>query len=130
MLGLTGQGLAESLLLERAVMAQPLSRISLKLRKEPKHLDVMLAGIGDSARVVQEQSTDTSWRGEITRSEDGLTTKSLDQQVSMPEIGLASVRLSGSGSAYRLEIKSVNGKALPGQGSWQLEMIWCSALAE
>ena len=113
MLGLAGQGVAESLLLERAVLAQSVSQVALKLRREANHLDVLLTGIGDSARVVQEQSTGTSWRGEITRSEDGLTTKSVDQQVSMPEIGLASVRLSGSGSAYRLEIKSVNGKALP-----------------
>ena len=113
MLGLAGQGVAESLLLERAVLAQSVSQVALKLRRQANHLDVLLTGIGDSARVVQEQSTGTSWRGEITRSEDGLTTKSVDQQVSMPEIGLASVRLSGSGSAYRLEIKSVNGKALP-----------------
>ena len=113
MLGLIGQGLAESLLLERAVMAQPVSRISLKLRKEPKHLDVMLAGIGDSARVVQERSTDTSWRGEITRSQDGLSTQEVAQQVAMPEIGLASVRLRGSGSSFELEVTSVAGTVLP-----------------
>ena len=113
MLGLTGQGLAESLLLERAVMAQPVSRISLKLRKEPKHLDVMLAGIGDSARVVQERRTDTSWRGEITRSQDGLSTQEVAQQVAMPEIGLASVRLRGSGSSFELEVTSVAGTVLP-----------------
>ena len=113
MLGLAGQGLAESMLFERAVLAQTVSRVSLKLRKEPKHLDVMLAGIGDSARVVQEQSTKTSWRGEIARSNDELVTEVVPQQVSMPEIGVASVRLSGSGSSYRLEVKTVNGKVLP-----------------
>lgn len=113
MLGLAGQGLAESMLFERAVLAQTVSRVSLKLRKEPKHLDVMLAGIGDSARVVQEQSTKTSWRGEIARSDDELVTEVVPQQVSMPEIGVASVRLSGSGSSYRLEVKTVNGKVLP-----------------
>ena len=113
MLGLTGHGLAESLLLERAVMAQPVSRISLKLRKEPKHLDVMLAGIGDSARVVQERSTDTSWRGEITRSQDGSSTQEVAQQVAMPEIGLASVRLRGFGSSFELEVTSVAGTVLP-----------------
>ena len=113
MLGLTGQGLAESLLLERAVMAQPVTRISLKLRKEPKHLDVMLAGIGDSARVVQERSTATSWRGEITRSQDGSSTQEVAQQVAMPEIGLASVRLRGSGSSFELEVTSVAGTVLP-----------------
>ena len=63
MLGLAGQGLVESVLFEQPVQAQTVSRVSLKLRKEPKHLDVMLAGIGRSARVVQEQSTSTSWRG-------------------------------------------------------------------
>ena len=113
MLGLAGQGLAESMLFERAVLAQTVSRVSLKLRKEPKHLDVMLAGIGDSARVVQEQSTKTSWRGEIAHSDDELVTEVVPQQVSMPEIGVASVRLSGSGSSYRLEVKTVNGKVLP-----------------
>ena len=113
MLGLAGQGLAESMLFERAVLAQTVSRVSLKLRKEPKHLDVMLAGIGDSARVVQEQITKTSWRGEIARSDDELVTEVVPQQVSMPEIGVASVRLSGSDSAYRLEVTTVNGKVLP-----------------
>ena len=113
MLGLAGQGLAESMLLERAVLAQTTSQVSLKLRKEPKHLDVILAGIGDTARVVQEQSTNTSWLGKIKRSDDELVTEGVAQQVSMPEMGLASVRLSGSGSAYRLEVKSVDGKILP-----------------
>lgn len=113
MLGLTGQGLAESLLLERAVFAQTTSQVSLKLRKEPKHLDVMLTGIGDSARVVLERSTDTSWRGEINRSDDGRSTKEVAQQVAMPEIGVASVRLRGSGSNFELEVTSVVGTVLP-----------------
>ena len=113
MLGLAGQGVVESLILERAVFAQTASRVSLKLRKEPKHLDVMLAGIGDSARVVQERSTNTSWRGEITRSDDGGSTKEVAQQVAMPEIGVASVRLRGSGSNFELEVTSVAGTVLP-----------------
>lgn len=113
MLGLAGQGVVDSLILERAVFAQTASRVSLKLRKEPKHLDVMLAGIGDRARVVQERSTKTSWRGEITRSDKGLSTQVVAQEVAMPEVGLASVRLRGSGSAYQLEVTSVSGSVLP-----------------
>ena len=113
MLGLAGQGAVESLILERAVFAQTASRVSLKLRKEPKHLDVMLAGIGDRARVVQERSTNTSWRGKITRSDDGGSTKEVAQQLAMPEIGVASVRLRGSGSNFELEVTSVAGTVLP-----------------
>lgn len=113
MLGLAGQGVVESLLLERAVFAQTASRVSLKLRKEPKHLDVTLAGIGDSARVVQERSTKASWRGEITRSNEDSSTQVVAQEVAMPEVGLASVRLRGSGSAYQLEVTSVSGSVLP-----------------
>lgn len=112
MLGLAGQGLAESLLLERAVMAQVVSRVSLKLRKEPKYLDVILTGIGGSARVVQEQSNSTSWRGEIQRSGKGLSKKEVAQQVARPELGLASVRLRGSGSTFELEVTSVAGTVL------------------
>ncbi len=112
MLGLAGQGLVDSLLLDHAVLAQSVSRVSLKLRKEPKHLDVMLAGIGDSARVVQERSTDSNWRGEITRSHGGAIDE-VAQQLSMPKMGLASVRLRGSGSAYQLEVQAVAGTVLP-----------------
>ena len=75
MLGLTGQGLVESILLDQAVLAETASQVSLKLRKAPKHLDVMLVGIGESARVVQEQSTQISWRWEITRPDEGVSTK-------------------------------------------------------
>ena len=113
MLGLAGQGLVESLLFEQAVHAQTVSRVSLKLRKEPKHLDVMLAGIGGAARVVREQSTSTSWRGEIQRSDQGSSKEEVAQQVAMPEMGLASVRLRGSGSTFELEVTSVAGTVLP-----------------
>ena len=113
MLGLAGQGLADSMLFDRAVLAQTLSRVSLKLHKEPKHIDVMLAGIGESARVVQERSTRTSWRGTINRSDQELSTKELSQQVAMPDMGLANVRLSGSDSTFQLEVISVAGTALP-----------------
>ena len=113
MLGLAGQGLADSMLFDRAVLAQTLSRVSLKLHKEPKHIDVMLAGIGESARVVQERSTRTSWRGTINRSDQELSTKELSQQVAMPDMGLANVRLSGSDSTFQLEVISVAGTVLP-----------------
>ena len=113
MFGLAGQGLVESMLFERAVLAQTVSRVSLKLRKEPKHLDVMLAGIGDSARVVQERSSNSSWRGEIQRSDQEVSTKEIAQQLAMPELGVASVRLRGSGSTFELELTSVAGSVLP-----------------
>ena len=111
-LSLAGQGLAESLLFERAALAQSGSQVSLRLRKETKHLDVVLAGIGDSARVVQEQSTNATWRGEIRPSKQSSPTEMVSQQVAMPEMGLASVRLRGSGSTYQLEVESVSGTVL------------------
>ena len=113
MLGLAGQGVLESLLLEQVVFAQTTSQVSLKLRSEPKHCDVILAGIGDNARVVQERSTNTSWRWEISRSDSGMLTQDVAQQVAMPKIGLASVRLRGSGSSYQLEVTTVAGTVLP-----------------
>ena len=113
MLSLAGQGLVESLLFERSVLAQIVSPVSLKLRKEPNHLDVVLSGIGDTAQVVQERSSDTSWRGEIKRLDDGSSTKEVAQQVAMPDIGLAGVLLRGSGSAYELEVTTVAGTVLP-----------------
>ena len=125
MLGLAGQGLVESLLLDRAVLAQTESLVSLKLRKEPNYLDLTLTGIGDSARVVQERSTSTRWRAEIIRSDKELSTKEVAQQVAKPEMGLASVRLRGSGSTYELEVTSVAGRVLPKPKISPLGRIWC-----
>ena len=113
MFGLAGQVALESLLLQRAVLAQTRSTVSLKLHKEPKHLDVILNGIGNSSRVTEERSTNKSWRGRITSSSPGLATEEVAQQIAMPESGLANVRLRGSGSIYQLEVTSVPGTVLP-----------------
>ena len=113
MLGFVGQGVVESVLLEPAASAQILSRVSLKLRKGPKYIDVMLTSMGDSARVVQEKSSDTSWLGKVVRSGDSLSAQEAPQQVAMPKMGLALARLRKSGSTYELEVKSVDGAVLP-----------------
>ena len=55
----------------------------------------------------------TSWRGEIVRSDEGLSTKEVEQKLAIPEMGLASVRLRGSGSTFQLEVTSVAGIVLP-----------------
>ena len=83
------------------------------MHKEPKHLDVILNGIGDNSRITEKRSTNTSWRGEITSSSLELTTEEVVQQVAMPEAGLANVRLRGLGSIYQLEITTVSGTVLP-----------------
>ena len=113
MLGFVGQGVVESVLLEPAASAQILSRVSLKLRKGPKYIEVMLTSMGDSARVVQEKSSDTSWLGKVVRSGDSLSAQEAPQQVAMPKMGLALARLRKSGSTYELEVKSVDGAVLP-----------------
>ena len=113
MFGLAGQVALDSLLLQRAVLAETRSTVSLKLRKESKHIDVILNEIGGSSRVTEKRSTNISWRGEITSSSSGLTTEEVAQQIAMPEVGLANVRLWGSGPNYQLEVTSVTGTVLP-----------------
>ena len=63
--------------------------------------------------------------GEIASSDEGSSTKDMAQQVAMPEMGLASVRLSGSDSTFQLEVTCVAG-TVGCRKSWPLEMIWCS----
>ena len=101
------------MLFYRAALAQTVSQVSLKLRKEPKHLDLLVTGIGDAARVVQERSSNTSWSGEIALSDEGSSMKEVAQQAALPEMGLASIRLRGSGSTLQLEVISVPGTFLP-----------------
>ena len=113
MLGLAGQGFTESLLLERAVLAQATAHVSLKFRKQLNDLDVILTGVGDGAQVGQERSTNSSWQAIITRPADSLLAESVAQKLAMPEMGLAHVRLNGSGSTYELEMRSVDDVVLP-----------------
>ncbi|MFL0735097.1 MAG: type II secretion system protein GspD, partial [Prochlorococcus sp.] len=81
-----------------------------KLRRSQDSIEVIIEGVGLQP-VLQQQRSGQSWEGRLrTQGTPGL--RRGPQQVSMPELGLQSVSLSGSGESYQLKVEGVAGRPL------------------
>ncbi|MFL0750094.1 MAG: hypothetical protein AB8A32_08135, partial [Prochlorococcus sp.] len=96
-LGLCGMSIAEGLVMPRPVKARMQGVMELKLRRSQDSIEVIIEGVGLQP-VLQQQRSGQSWEGRLrTQGTPGL--RRGPQQVSMPEFGLQSVSLSGSGES-------------------------------
>ncbi|MFL0757669.1 MAG: type II secretion system protein GspD [Prochlorococcus sp.] len=109
-LGLCGMSIAEGLVMPRPVKARMQGVMELKLRRSQDSIEVIIEGVGLQP-VLQQQRSGQSWEGRLrTQGTPGL--RRGPQQVSMPEFGLQSVSLSGSGESYQLKVEGVAGRPL------------------
>ncbi|HGY5556424.1 MAG TPA: hypothetical protein ACN46V_05290 [Prochlorococcus sp.] len=109
-LGLCGMSIAEGLVMPRPVKARMQGVMELKLRRSQDSIEVIIEGVGLQP-VLQQQRSGQSWEGRLrTQGTPGL--RRGPQQVSMPELGLQSVSLSGSGESYQLKVEGVAGRPL------------------
>lgn len=109
-LGLCGMSIAEGLVMPRPVKARMQGVMELKLRRSQDSIEVIIEGVGLQP-VLQQQRSGQSWEGRLrTQGTPGL--RRGPQQVSMPELGLQSVSLSGSGESYQLKVEGVAGRSL------------------
>ena len=97
-------------MLPAPVKAQKQGTMELKLRRSQDSVEIIIEGVGPQP-VVQHRQTGQSWEGRLTtQGKPGL--RRGPQQVSMPELGLQSVRLAGSGESYQLNVEGVAGRPL------------------
>ncbi len=109
-LGLCGMSIAEGVVMPRPVKARMQGVMELKLRRSQDSIEVIIEGVGLQP-VLQQQRSGQSWEGRLrTQGTPGL--RRGPQQVSMPELGLQSVSLSGSGESYQLKVEGVAGRPL------------------
>ncbi|HGY5550490.1 MAG TPA: hypothetical protein ACN46R_02365, partial [Prochlorococcus sp.] len=109
-LGLCGMSIAEGLVMPRPVKARMQGVMELKLRRSQDSIEVIIEGVGLQP-VLQQQRSGQSWEGRLrTQGTPGL--RRGPQQVSMPEFGLQSVSLSGSGESYQLKVEGVAGRPM------------------
>lgn len=109
-LGLYGVSINGGLMMPAAVKAQKQGTMELKLRRSQDSVEVIIEGVGPQP-VVQQRQTGQNWEGRLTtQGKPGL--RRGPQQVSMPQLGLQSVSLAGSGESYQLNVEGVAGRPL------------------
>lgn len=85
-----------------APASQASGSLVLKLRRSPTTVDLLIEGAGSSPTLSQGGMGGT-WTGQLrTATPTGLRLG--PQRISLPEAGLQSVSLSGSGSSYQLQV--------------------------
>lgn len=107
-LGLTGVETSFSL---GPAMAKATSTVALKVRRYPGRVDVVVAGLGPTARVVSQRTTDSRWTGHIQGVAEAMALEQ-PQQLSLPDVGMSSIRLASSGGGYQLTVETGQGSSL------------------
>ena len=100
------------LMVGMSVEARSLGEVVLQLKRQGGAVQVVVAGLGANARVVTQTSTGSTWRGRLI-GEVGAALREGPQQVSMPEAGLAFIRLDASNNGFELRIEATPGRSLP-----------------
>ncbi len=110
-LGLSVGSLSEPLVFPAPVMAQTQGTMQLKLRRLPNSVEVVLEGVGEQPKLDQRRKGQ-AWQGRLrTKGKPGMR-GGAHQQLSMPDLGLKYVSLSGSGDNYQLNVVPLTGLSL------------------
>lgn len=86
--------------------------VALKLRRLGDRVDVVVSGLGDNPRLISQRSSVSGWFGRLRGMTSSAST--VPQEVAMPSLGLASVRLkAGTDSSFELSVRTAEGMVLP-----------------
>ncbi len=111
-LGLLGGPCLEMAAPVSMARAQSARAVELKVRQTPNGVDVIMAGVGPDARLVDQRLSANAWAARLLApASSGLSRG--PQQIALPSAGLQSIRLSGSGSKLDLLVETGPGVQLP-----------------
>ena len=101
-------------LIQGALPAQARSQdgVALQLARRNRHIDVVVTGLGDTARVVTQSSEGSMWTGRLSGESDAVL-NSGPRQMSIPGVGWASIQPAPVGSGFQLVVKGPLGASLP-----------------
>ena len=86
--------------------------IALQLARRDRHIDVVLTGLGDGARVVTLSSEGSKWMGRLSGGSDAVL-RSGARRMSIPGVGWASIEPVPVGRGFQLVVKGPLGSTLP-----------------
>ena len=84
--------------------------LALSLRRSAGGVDVVIEGTG-ATPVLQQGRNGTSWAGQLTTSSPAVLRYGA-QNLSLPEAGIQSISLQGSGSTYQIQVVPLPGLPL------------------
>ena len=103
--GLDGRGAARA-----QTRSQREGTLQLTLRRKTKALEVVLEGVGERPEL-QQRLNNGVWEGQLrTQGTPGLMRG--PQTLSLPELGIEAVSLSGVGDRYQVTVRPVQGQPL------------------
>ena len=86
--------------------------VTLQLARRNRHIDVVVTGLGDMARVVTQSSDGSMWTGRLSGGADAVLSAG-PRQMSIPGVGWASIQPAPVGSGFELVMKGPLGTSLP-----------------
>ena len=95
--------------IDRLELAQaaPAGSIGLSLRRSADSVDVVIQGVGPSP-LLSQRLTASGWIGQLQTSRAGAL-RFGPQRMALPEAGLQSISLEGSGSTYQVQVVPMAG---------------------
>ena len=75
--------------------------VALQLARLNRHMDVVVTGLGDTARVVTQSGEGSMWTGRLSSGADAVLSAG-PRQMSIPGVGWASIESASFGSGFQL----------------------------
>ena len=86
--------------------------VALQLARRNRHMDVVVTGLGDTARVVTQSGEGSMWTGRLSGVSDAVLSAG-PRQMSIPGVGWASIQPAPVGIGFQLVVKGPLGASLP-----------------
>ena len=104
--------LGESWCSTRRLVAADQGSVALKVRRQSNEIDLMITGVGPTARVIRQQLSGSRWQARLSVSDSGRLSGVKPQQLSLAADGLRAIRLSPSDGQLQLEVEAAEGVSL------------------
>ena len=95
-----------------AALAEAANTVALSIRRQQGRVDLVVTGLGVTARVVSQRQAGSTWTARLKGKKDS-SVAVRSQQVSMQDAGFESITLEPSGSELLLTAKASEGISLP-----------------
>ena len=86
--------------------------VALQLARRNRHMDVVVTGLGDTARVVTQSGEGSMWTGRLSGGSDAVLSAG-SGRMSIPGVGWASIQSAPVGSGFQLVVKGPLGTTFP-----------------
>ena len=100
-------------LMPRSAHSRDARSAELQLRRQGNSVSLVVVGVGSAAQLIKEKRSPFSWEGRIVSPDASGLSSGLQQQLSIPTVGLDKVMLLDAGDDYLLRVVADDKTTLP-----------------